>query len=65
MPRFVEFTPVIAPRGKIVHATTLETPTRTACGRRMIKGWRIALKRLNCDDCKLAVYLDCRPKEDK
>lgn len=65
MPRFVEFTPVIAPRGKIVHATTLETPTQTACGRRMIKGWRIALKRLSCDACKLAVFLDCRSKGSK
>lgn len=36
----------------------------TACGREF-KGWMIALKRVNCHKCKLAIVLDCRPRRRK
>lgn len=57
----VEFTPVVAPRGQVVHATTLAAPNRTACGKKFSR-WAIALKPLSCRDCKLAVFRDCRKK---
>ena len=57
----VEHTPVKAKTGKIVHATTLGTPSATACGKKF-KGWVIALRPVTCRACKLALYLDARSK---
>ena len=59
----VQFTPIRAARGKRIHATSMRTPTRTACGVRFA-GWRVALGELNCPDCLLAVHYDMRtPKQ--
>lgn len=55
----IQFTPISAPRGKRVHATSMRTPTRTACGIR-ISGWYVALRELNCRECMLAVHYDMR-----
>lgn len=57
----IEFTPVMAPRGRKVHAVSLTSPNETACGRKF-SGWIVALKPVNCRDCKLALHHDCRKK---
>ena len=62
-----EYTPVILSRGKVVHALTINGPHaqrgEAACGK---KGkFKIALRMLNCIDCKLAVGLDARPKKKR
>jgi hypothetical protein len=58
-----QFTPIRAARGKRVHATSMRTPTRTACGVRFA-GWHVALGELDCHDCLLAVHHDMRtPKQ--
>lgn len=48
----VQYTPIQAKGGKKVHAVTLRSPKKTACGR-LAKGWVVSLKRINCQDCKL------------
>lgn len=58
----IEFTPVRPRRGGQVHAATLSNPTKTACGR-TFSGWMIALEKLSCRACALAVIHDCREKE--
>ena len=57
----VEYTPVSPRRGGRVHATTLRHPQQTACGRRFA-GWVVSLRRVDCMDCKLAVFKDFRGK---
>lgn len=49
-----EFTPVVATRGRRVHAITLDSPNRTACGR-VFSGWKVSPKKLNCRVCKLEI----------
>jgi hypothetical protein len=54
----VEYTPVTAPRGKVVHAVALTTGGAAACGaRRPRGGWRVALRPLACQKCKRAIHL--------
>jgi len=53
--RSLVFTPVIAHGDVEVHALTLRDGKKTACGKTSGHGFRIALKPLNCEDCKLAV----------
>jgi len=59
--RALEYTPIVAPRGEVVHATSLSQARKTACGKKCI-GWRVALRRLNCPDCKRAVHIDVRTR---
>lgn len=55
-----EYTPVVARNGTKVHALALGLkPCETACGLPFIGGWRVALRKLNCVDCKLRVGLPC------
>ncbi len=60
-----EFTPVVAPRSKVVHAVAFVRPLRTQCGKRFAGGWRVALEKVTCEDCQLALVLDARPKKKK
>lgn len=60
----LEYTPIISRTGKVVHAVSLALrPMKTACGKSFSKGWRVALRRLSCKECKLAVGLDARGKK--
>lgn len=61
----VQYTPVLAPKGKRVHAATLSEPTKTACGKSFSGGWRVALNKVNCHQCKLAIVMDCRPPKKR
>ncbi len=54
----LEFTPIRAPRGKMVHATMLSEPTKTACGKECA-GWVVEPKRVNCHRCKAALVYNC------
>lgn len=56
-PELQEYTPVRAARGRRVHAVTLGSPTRTACGRRF-SGWAVSPDRMNCRLCKLEILKD-------
>lgn len=61
----VEWTPVCAPRGTVVHAVTLVRPTHTACGLRMQR-YRVHPREIvQCVDCKLAMGLNARPKKKR
>ena len=60
----VQYTPVLAPKGKRVHAVTFSDPAKTACGK-AFSGWAVALKKVNCHQCKLAMVMDCRPPKKK
>ena len=52
----IEFTPVTPRSGGLVHATTLfESPGVTACGKKF-RGWKVALKRLDCLACKAKLH---------
>lgn len=52
----VQFTPIIGPRGELVHATSLHyQANRTACNE-VCSGWIVALKPLNCPKCKAALH---------
>ena len=56
----VEYTPVTPADGRgHVHATTLTTPSRTACGRKF-SGWVVGVKPLTCPECKKAVFFKVR-----
>ena len=55
----VEYTPVVAHKGRRVHAVALTSRT-TACGRDWSFGWKIALKKVNCHLCKVAVLKGIR-----
>lgn len=50
----LEYTTVVASRGRRIHAVALSAPTRTACGR-LFTGWMVSIKRLNCGLCKRAI----------
>jgi len=58
----VQYTPVVAPSGRRVHATSLAEPSRTACGRLFEGGWKVAMRHVTCRQCKLAMVFDCRPR---
>jgi hypothetical protein len=47
----LQYTPVKASRGRLVHATDLRRPKKTLCGI-TTKGWVVALGRLDCPGCK-------------
>lgn len=49
----IEFTPIRAPRGKLVHATSFTRPGRTLCGIRH-SGWLVVTGKLECPGCKAA-----------
>lgn len=51
----LEYTPVMAPRGRVVHALSLTKPGKTACGRDA-SGYRVALRPLDCQVCKEEVF---------
>lgn len=57
----LEYTPVRARTSKVVHATSLHEPGETACGIQF-RGWVIAVRALTCAECKLAMFMDARPK---
>ncbi len=53
---YVTYSPVRAPRGRLVHALALTRDSKVVCGRpRPRTGWRVALSRLNCAECKQAI----------
>ena len=54
-----EMTPIRPRRGSVTHATSLETPSKTACGRRC-SGWMISVEHVDCLDCKASMYGDVR-----
>lgn len=60
----VEFTPIAAPSGRLVHATSLRSPGETVCGKKF-RGWVISLRRVTCNDCKLAIGHKCRRRRSK
>lgn len=60
----LQFTPVRARTSRVVHATTLGEPQRTACGKGF-RSWVVAFEKLNCEQCKLAIHLDCRKPKAK
>lgn len=54
------------PKGGEVHITSLESPGRTACGRKC-NGWRVVpvarpipRRRVGCDACKAAIFFPCK-----
>jgi len=57
----IEYTPIKAPGGKLVHATSLRKPQETACGRKRGAHWTAEPRRLTCKKCKLIVCVDVRP----
>ena len=48
----VEHTPIRAPNGKTVHATSLYSPRRTACKRWQCDGWIVVAEGVTCQRCK-------------
>lgn len=56
----VEFVPVQARRGRVVHATSMVGRNRTTCGRKF-QNWVVVAKPLSCLACALAVHIDARP----
>lgn len=52
----IQFTPIMARTGKVVHVTMLMTPNATVCGKKCHR-WIVALKPLSCTDCKRVVFL--------
>lgn len=54
--RFASFTPVVSPRGRVVHALTLYAPTRTACGKKS-RGYHVHFaQEIDCIDCLAALF---------
>lgn len=56
-----ELIPIVQPRTGDVHATSLDSPGETACGKKC-NGWKVApasepySSRVNCDDCKREIF---------
>lgn len=48
----LQYTPVRAPRGRLIHATDLRRPRKTLCGI-TTKGWLVATTPLDCPACKI------------
>jgi hypothetical protein len=52
--RYLDYTPVLASRGRRVHAVSLLVSSETACGREFT-GWQVVARKMNCRHCKLAI----------
>lgn len=61
---FLQYTPIRARTGKLVHAITLQEPTETACGRKCA-GWVVALIKVNCTDCQKMVFFPVKRRRRK
>lgn len=53
---FAMFTPVVFPRGHVVHAITLYSPKRTACGKRATRYHVHFAHEIDCIDCLAALF---------
>lgn len=61
---FIQYTPIVSARGKVVHVVTLRTPQHTACGK-ACSGWRVALDHVDCVSCKAAIVFPVKVQRKK
>lgn len=62
----IEYTPVRAPRGRIVHASSMRDPARAVCGKAKPRGgWIAVARKLGCKECITCVHFDVKGRKQK
>lgn len=59
-----EYTPIRPRAGGLIHATSLQNPHKTACGR-ILSGWVIALGELECKRCEDIIELAAKARSNR